>query len=324
MATVNQNSHSGRRRMLGVALGPRDTNAALADYEALADRADIIELRLDRMDDYDLKALVTERPLPLVVTNRPVREGGRYEGDEMRRVAVLLQALDLGAEYIDIELDAVRFVPESHRHRVVVSHHDFARMPPELDRTTRDLTASGMGIVKIVGMARSPEDSLAVLRLFERLTAPTIGIAMGPHGLISRVLALRYDNCFLTYGTAVAGEEVAPGQLALSTLTDVYQAREIGAGTAAFGIVLDQTDDDLLADLNSILRQRGADAVAVPVARREALPATLAAFAEFGFEGLWDVANGTVRGGEDLESEKTVEGVEQVAERWAGLLLERS
>jgi 3-dehydroquinate dehydratase/shikimate dehydrogenase len=310
--------------MLGVALGPRDTNSALASYEALRERADIIELRLDLMDGYDLKTLVTKRPLPLVVTNRPVREGGRYEGDETRRVAVLLQALDLGAEYIDIELDAVQLVPESYRHRVVVSHHDFERMPPDLDRTHQDLAASGMGTMKIVGMARRPEDSLAVLRIFERSTAPTIGIAMGPHGLISRVLALRYDNCFLTYGTAVAGEEVAPGQLALSTLTDVYRAREIGAGTAAFGVVVDQTEDVLLADLNSLLRQRGADAVAVPLARHEATPATLAAFAEFGFEGFWDVANGTVRGGADLESEETVEGVEQVAERWAGMLLERS
>ncbi len=307
--------------MLGVALGPRDTNAALASYEALHARADIIELRLDLMDDYDLKTLVTKRPLPLVVTNRPVREGGSYEGDETRRVAVLLQALDLGAEYIDIELDAVRFVPESHRHRVVVSHHNFERMPPDLDRTHQDLTASGMGTVKIVGMARSPEDSLAVLRLFERSTVPTIGIAMGPHGLITRVLALRYDNCFLTYGTEVAGEEVAPGQVALSTLTDVYQAREIGAGTAAFGVVLDQTEDDLLADLNSLLRQRGADAVALPLARREATPP---AFAAFGFQGFWDVASGALRGGADLESEETVEGVEQIAERWANMLLERS
>lgn len=321
MATVNQIPDSEHRRMLGVALGPRDTAAALADYAALADRADIIELRLDLMGDYNLKTLVTERPLPLVVTNRPVREGGRYEGDETRRVAVLLQALELGAEYIDIELDAIPFVPDSYRHRVVVSHHDFERMPPDLERIQKEMTASGMGLLKIVGMARSPEDSLSALRMFERSTAPTIGIAMGPHGLISRVLALRYDNCFLTYGTAVAGEEVAPGQLALSALTDVYRAREIGAGTAAFGVVVDQTEDVLLADLNGRLRQRGANAVAVPLARGEA---TLAAFAEFGFEGFWDVGNRAVQGGDDLESEETVEGVEHVAERWAGMLLERS
>ena len=310
--------------MLGVALGPRDTGAALADYGAVADRADIIELRLDLMGDYHLKTLVTERPLPLVLTNRPVREGGRYEGDEARRVAVLLDALELGSEYVDIELDAIQFVPESYWHRVVVSHHDFERMPQGIERIQQEMTDSEMGIVKVVGMARSLEDSLSALRMFERSTAPTIGIAMGPLGLISRVLALRYDTCFLTYGTAVAGEEVAPGQLSLSTLSDVYRAREIGSGTVAFGVVVDQTEDVLLSDLNGRLRKRGADAVAVPLARHEATPATLEAFAGFGFEGFWDVEGRVVRGGEGSELEERVEGVEQVAEWWAGLLLQRS
>ena len=264
---------------------------------------------------------MNERPLPLIVTNRPVREGGRYEGDEARRVGVLLEALELGAEYVDLEFDSVEFAPESYRHRVVVSYHDFERIPPDSERIQQDLTASGMGIVKIVGMATSPEDSLMALRVIERSTAPAIGIAMGPHGLISRVLALRYDNCFLTYGTAVKGEEVAPGQLALSTLTDVYRAREIGAGTAAFGVELDEMADDLLADLNGRLRARGADAVAVPLARMRVTQATLAAFADFGFEEFWDVGSGVVRGGKGLEKEERIGGVERVAERWAGMLL---
>ena len=318
---MNQNPDMVRGRMLGVALGPRDTDVALSEFAAVRERADIIELRLDLMSEYDLKTLVSESPLPLVVTNRPLREGGRYAGDEGRRVAILLEALELGAQYIDIELDAIQLASIDYRDRMVVSHHDFERMTPDLERIQHELTAAGTGIVKVVGMARRPEDSLAALQIYERSKTPTIGIAMGAHGLISRVLALRYDNCFLTYGTAVAGEEVAPGQLALSTLTEVYRAREIGAGTAAFAVAFDEIDEALLADLNGQLRQRGADAVAVPLESQFATPATLAAFKDYGFSGMWDVSSGVVRGGDGWEREGRAGGAEHVADWWAGLLL---
>ena len=52
MARVNQNPDRQHRRMLGVGLGPRDTKAALAEYAAVCERADIIELRLDLMDNF--------------------------------------------------------------------------------------------------------------------------------------------------------------------------------------------------------------------------------------------------------------------------------
>ena len=313
MVAVKPTGDKERRRMLGVALGARDTGAALAEYAAVREQADIIELRLDLMGEYDLRTLVRDCPLPLVVTNRPVREGGRYQGDETRRVAALAAALELGAEYVDVEFDAVDRLPAGYRDRMVVSHHDFDGMPDDMAGLRDRVEGTGARVVKVVGMAVRGEDSLAALRLFEGSKTPTIAIAMGPAGLVSRVLALRYDNCFLTYGTATAGRETAPGQLALTTLAQVYRAREIGSETVAFGVVTDRSDDGLLADLNAGLRGRGADAVAVPLDREDANPATLAAFAKFGFAGFWDVAGGRMRGETGWEP---VDGPERVVERW--------
>jgi 3-dehydroquinate dehydratase / shikimate dehydrogenase len=308
---MTSNRAKKHRRMLGVGLGPADTGAALAGYAAVAERADIIELRLDLMGQYDLAALVAERPLPLVVTNRPVREGGRYQGDESARVATLLQALDLGAEYIDLEHDSLPLVPPEYLDRTILSHHDFQRMPADLPAIRDRLAGGGVAIVKVVGMAGHPEHSLPVLKLFADSAIPTIAIAMGPAGLVSRVLALRHDNCFLTYATPATGAEVAPGQLSLHTLLHTYRAREIGPATAAFGVLGDAVEERLLAELNAALRAAGADAVALPLNIK---PASAPAFLDFGFVAIWDLAAGATL---DKSGSRPINSLDRLVERWA-------
>ncbi len=308
---MTSNRTKSPRPLLGVGLGPADTAATVAGYTAVADRADIIELRLDLMSRYDLAALVAERPLPLVVTNRPVREGGRYEGDESGRVATLLQALDLGAEYIDLEHDALPLVPPDYLDRTILSHHDFQRMPADLPAIRDRLAATGVAIVKVVGMAGHPEDSLPVLKLFEESRVPTIAIAMGSAGLVSRVLALRHDNCFLTYATLAAGAEVAPGQLSLQSLLHTYRAREIGPATTAFGLLGEPVDERLLAELNAALHGAGADAVAVPIG---ADPVAAPAFLDFGFAAVWNLASGATL---DKNGSRPVDSLDRLVQRWA-------
>jgi len=54
--------------------------------QAAAGGADLVELRLDLMPGFELGALLSDRPCPVIVTFRPAREGGRYEGDESERL----------------------------------------------------------------------------------------------------------------------------------------------------------------------------------------------------------------------------------------------
>ena len=95
-------------------------------------------------------------------------------------------------------------------------------------------------MVKTAGMAGSVLDSLRVLEALAESPMPAIVIAMGEYGLISRLLSLRYESCVLTYASLDTGEPVAPGQLSVSDMRDVYHAQSIGPGTKVFG-VLDTT-----------------------------------------------------------------------------------
>jgi 3-dehydroquinate dehydratase/shikimate dehydrogenase len=59
---------------------------------------------------------------------------------------------------------------------------------------------------------------------------PTIALAMGPKGLLSRVLAPKF-GAFLTFGTLAAGKESAPGQPTLTDLTETCHLDHQSKGT---------------------------------------------------------------------------------------------
>ncbi|CAN6467795.1 unnamed protein product [Victoria cruziana] len=73
--------------------------------------ADIVEVRLDHIQGFrphqDLETLLKHGKLPALVTYRPKWEGGQYEGDENERLNVLRLAMDLGADYVDVELQVL-------------------------------------------------------------------------------------------------------------------------------------------------------------------------------------------------------------------------
>uniref|UniRef100_A0A2N9E7U6 Uncharacterized protein n=1 Tax=Fagus sylvatica TaxID=28930 RepID=A0A2N9E7U6_FAGSY len=73
--------------------------------------ADLVEIRLDSLKSFnpneDLKTLIKECPLPTLFTYRPKWEGGQYDhGDEKKRLDALRLAMEFGADYIDVELQA--------------------------------------------------------------------------------------------------------------------------------------------------------------------------------------------------------------------------
>ena len=115
--------------------------------------ADLVELRLDLVDRPDVAGALAGRRVPVVVTCRASWEGGQFQGSEEERRRILESALELGAEYIDVEADA-GFAPDLIRSRagrgIVLSSHCFGAPPSDLaDRYAR-LRASG-GLYSIRG-----------------------------------------------------------------------------------------------------------------------------------------------------------------------------
>src|SRR5579862_8347981 len=92
---------------IAAALALPDTQTCLDTLHALKDAISMAEVRLDLMETFDLPRLVADAPCPLIITCRPPREGGRFNGPEAERLDILALAMDLGCAYVDGEWDSI-------------------------------------------------------------------------------------------------------------------------------------------------------------------------------------------------------------------------
>lgn len=211
-----------------------DTSAELRARRDEADTADLVELRLDTVRDPDVAAVLHGRRTPVIVTCRSREQGGHFAGSEEARRAILSDALDLGAEYVDLEWQSpcADLMTRTGGRRVVLSHHDFAGVPRDLRGIAQAMLASGAEVVKIAVMASRLTDSLTLRDIAATARTPMVVIAMGEAGIPSRVLAAWMGGCW-TY----AGNHVAPGQITAARMVEEFRFRTIGPRTEIFGVL---------------------------------------------------------------------------------------
>jgi 3-dehydroquinate dehydratase/shikimate dehydrogenase len=231
-----------------------------------ATSADIVELRLDGLDRIDVAGALAGRRGPVVATCRAAWEGGRFRGSEEERVAVLARALAEGAEFVDIEWRAAAAAPlitPATRDRIVLSMHDFATTPADLGDRVREMRRLSTGIVKLAVHTQRLTDLLPLLAIGRegaRGTQQTVLIGMGPAGIPSRVLPIRFGSCW-TYG----GAAVAPGQVTVSRLADEFHVRRTRATTPVFAVVGNPISHSVSPAMhNAAFEALGVDGVYVP------------------------------------------------------------
>src|SRR5258706_15088750 len=78
----------------------KDIDALRQGRAAAEVDADLVELRLDSMTVPDPEAALAGRRKPAIVTCRPLREGGMFDGSEEERLRILTRAQALGAEFV--------------------------------------------------------------------------------------------------------------------------------------------------------------------------------------------------------------------------------
>ena len=197
--------------------------------------ADVVELRIDGMKHPDLPQLLQDKAGEILVTNRRRKEGGAYDGPENERVGLLMAAVSLGADYVDIEAatspDLIAGLKEQiaasgSGTQLIVSRHDFKSTPSErtLKKWVRDMATIGGDIIKIVTYAKTAEDNLRLLSLISyarRRGHEIIAFCMGPQGRHSRVLATM-GGAYLTYAALERGAESAPGQLTVDQMKKIW------------------------------------------------------------------------------------------------------
>ena len=266
LAAEGQATRATRHTWLATPIAHPTTEGALAQARHARQWADAVEFRLDLMASFDLSRLLAETPLPTIVTCRPLREGGRFCLPEAERLAILREAASQGATLIDIEWDAVDQLGDVGAAQRIVSRHVFDHTPRDLWALYRDLAAREGDVVKIATYAHTLEDALRMLALLARADRPTIAIAMGEAGLISRLLAPAFPAAFLTFGAVDDAHKVAPGQVTLQEMWQRYHVHRLRPGVSVYGLLDPHANHSpIIAEINQRWAEEGEDAILVPL-----------------------------------------------------------
>jgi len=212
---------------------------------------EMAEIRLDLcdLDEEEIEELFTQSDVPLIATcriaslaQRVAAEGdllddagkvlseqglyasqprkGRNPAEELAENQ-LLKAIEAGAKYVDLEVEAppmmgrkIRQACQEYGTMLIRSFHDFEGTPPEA--TLLSLLEKGRRfggeVVKIVTTATCKADVDRVLALYREAEPGTlVAFCMGLEGRESRLEALKQGAPF-TYACLTAEEATAPGQ----------------------------------------------------------------------------------------------------------------
>jgi len=150
--------------------------------------ADIVELRIDYIPELQNAEACIEESLkrkikPVIITNRPVREGGKFNGSEQDRLRLLQKAIDLGVDYVDVEYDSIKQITRRNSSKIIISHHNFKETPHDLSKIYDEICQQKPDIVKIVTHANDITDNIRIFELLKSAQIPTISFCMGESGI---------------------------------------------------------------------------------------------------------------------------------------------
>jgi len=208
----------------------KNTDEAFEKIARASTLADMLEIRLDMMDMFDLHEIIRAASKPVLVTYRSKKEGGKGIEDPAARTDYILTAIQKGADLVDVELSLPRrwrekILDTEGRSRIVISTHINDGTPSQLDLENifKDCADTHSDIVKIVTRAETWADNLRVLELIPKahdLGIKIIAFCMGPMGRISRIVSHLMGG-YLTFASLEEGEESADGQIPIRQMKQI-------------------------------------------------------------------------------------------------------
>ena len=212
-----------------VSIAEKSSQKIKANLKEALKKSDYAEVRFDFLKTYEIpKTLeIIKKDLKKVVcTLRPKSEGGKFEGDEKERIAILKLIAAYDPFLLDIEFNTIKKNKELVRYlkstktKLLVSWHDFKKTPKfsELKSMMNQMTKFSHN-VKIVTTAKSADDSTRVLQLYSKNEKNNlIAFAMGNSGKVSRILCLYLGS---PYTYVSLGKPIAPGQFSVDEVKKI-------------------------------------------------------------------------------------------------------
>ncbi len=212
--------------------------------------ADFLELRMDLIGKISLARLISavrdeSDSVRIIVTCRKADEAASAGGSARagsvvksrdEKVALLKEAIDLGADFIDIELtEGSKIINElksscerkGGKTQMIVSYHNLQDTPSltQLKKIFHRCVRYRPDVVKIVTTATTVEDNLTTLNLISYARAKSqkiISLCMGDQGGVSRAVAPLMGN-FLSFAALDRVGQSAPGQFTVHEMNRIQE-----------------------------------------------------------------------------------------------------
>ena len=253
-----------------------------------------VELRLDwlRSDSERVRFLASLgrnrfRRAVLIATCRRLEGGGLFRGSLQAEIYWLSQAAEAGCLWCDLEIETARRLPTRslREHplprRILLSVHDFHRMPPR-NAALGTRRRQEVDAIKVAGTAHTIADSMRLLRSAAR-SRDCVAVPMGEVAIPARILALR-EGSALSYAPVSA--QTAPGQVSLHEMKYLYRAHTLNRQTQVYGVIGDPIAHTLSPLLhNTAFVARQINAVYLPFLVKN-LRDFLKALPDFGVHGF--------------------------------------
>lgn len=181
---------------------------AIEVIRALDADHDAVELRADAFGGraVDWRAVRAATAKPVIATNR----GGGHVDIEA--------AMTAGIDFVDVEYPGD--LPETHRGRFILSHHDFDGVPEDAERLVQEMQSCSRAHAKLAVTPKNFAGNARLLALLDGRRGLTI-IGMGRRGLYVRILAPFFGSEFL-FVSVDETRQAAPGQLSLQQALAIY------------------------------------------------------------------------------------------------------
>lgn len=206
--------------------------------------ADLIELRLDHVEDVSVAATLQDAfpQSTFILTKRAERQGGDSDQPDRDRLPWLLHARGDRSNWVDIEADSepnvlrYAFAEQGADRRTILSQHDFKTRPADLTKKFVAMQSSRASVAKVAWQARSLRDNIEAFELMLAGPKPAIAICMGEAGQISRILAKKF-GAFLSFASLEDKSATAPGQVRIADLKSIYRWDKQTRDTKVYGVV---------------------------------------------------------------------------------------
>ncbi|MBS3925265.1 MAG: type I 3-dehydroquinate dehydratase [Nitrosarchaeum sp.] len=216
-----------------VSIAENSSNKIKTNLKQALKKSDYAEVRFDFLKTEDIPQTlenIKDDLKKVVCTLRPKSEGGKFEGSEKERVAILKLIAEYNPFLLDVEFNTIKKNKElakylkSTKTRLLISWHDFKKTPKfsELKNKMSQMSKFSNN-VKIVTTAKSAKDSTTTLQLYSQNKKNNlIAFAMGDNGRLSRILCLYLGS---PYTYVSLGKPIAPGQFSVDEVKKIISLK---------------------------------------------------------------------------------------------------